>query len=207
MWLDVIQNTDEWMELRRGKITSSNFSKIMANEEKDFGKPAIEYAQKLALEIVTGELDETSYYSNKYMERGNEYESEAIEKYEMNYFYNVTNGGFNVEDSKDTILIGDSPDGIIGEKGCIEVKTVIPNTQWKRIKKGGIDLSYKWQIQGHIWLGKKEWCDFISYCPEMPVNKQLYIFRVEKDEDMILRMSKRINDFKKVILEHINLLK
>lgn len=207
MFVDVIQNTPEWFQLRLKKITSSNFGKIMANNGKAFGNPAIEYAQKLAVEYLTGKRDERSNYSSKYMQDGNDLEPVAIELYERQTMFNVTNGGFNVEDSKDEVLLGDSPDGNVGKNGCIEVKSVIPNTQWKRIKKGGIDNAYKFQIHGHIWLGKKQWCDFVSYCPEMPKNKQLYICRVERDDEIISQMEKRITEFKKVVLDHVKMLK
>ena len=46
---DVIQNTEEWFDLRAGKLTSSSFSKIMANEDKAFGNPAKDYAVRIAL--------------------------------------------------------------------------------------------------------------------------------------------------------------
>lgn len=206
MFVDVVQNTEEWYNLRLGKLTSSNFGKIMANDGKAFGKPAIEYAQKKALEIVTGQLDESDSFSNKYMERGNELEPEAIDRYEMETLYSVSNGGFYIEDSDDKVLLGDSPDGNISDFGCIEVKCVIPKTHWKRIKLGGIDTAYKWQIHGHIWLGNKQWCDFISFCPEMPENKQLHIERVHRDEKVISQMKKRIFEFKDVVREHVNLL-
>jgi hypothetical protein len=203
MWVNVIQNSEEWFDLRLGKATSSNFAKIMANEDKAFGNPAIEYAQKLALERVMGERDESGSYSNSYMDRGNEFEPVAVSLYEIETLYNVTNGGFfhNKE-----LTLGDSPDGNVGDKGCIEVKSVIPNVQWKRIKKGGIDSAYKWQIMGHIWLGDKDWCDFISYCPEMPKNKQLHIVRVERDEEMIARMKKRLDLFLEEVKSNVELL-
>lgn len=207
MFIDVIQNTEEWFDLRLKKITSSNFAKIMANNGKAFGNPAIEYAQKIALEYVTGKRDERSGFRSSYMEDGAELEPVAIELYERETLYNVTNGGFNIQEADHKILLGDSPDGNVGKDGCIEVKTVIPNTQWKRIKKGGIDNAYKWQIHGHIWIGEKQWCDFISYCPEMPINKQLHIVRVERDEDIIETMNIRISEFKKEVLKNIELLK
>lgn len=202
MWVDVKQNTDEWFNLRLGKVTSSNFHKIMANPGKAFGKPAIEYAQKLSLEVVTGLRDESSSYSNSYMARGHELEPVAIDLYEIEKFTRITNGGFNYSGR-----IGDSPDGNVGENGCIEVKSVIPNTQWIRLKKGGIDTAYKWQIQGHLEYGGKEWCDFVSYCPEMPENKQLHIVRVFRDEEMIKDMKSRIEDFLIEIDKNIELLK
>jgi hypothetical protein len=203
MWVDVEQNTEEWFDLRLGKATSSNFAKIMANELKAFGNPAIEYAEKVALEIVTGERDESSSFSNGYMERGHEFEPVAINRYEIETFNNVTNGGFNFNKEK---TVGDSPDGNVGEKGCVEVKSVVPKTQWKGIKKGGFDSAYKWQIHGHIWLGNKEWCDFISYCPEMPYNKQIHIERVYRDEAMISRLRFRLTQFLNEVENNVKLL-
>lgn len=202
MFIDVEQNTDEWFELRIGKATSSKFGAIMANEGKAFGPPAVEYAEKIALEIVTGERDESSSFSNSYMERGHELEPIAKDEYEIETFSKVTNGGFNSCDN-----LGDSPDGNVGKDGCVEIKSVIPKTHWKRLKKGGYDTAYKWQIQGHIWLGEKQWCDFVSYCPEMPQSKRLYVYRVERDEDMISRMELRIEDFMLLVESNIEILK
>lgn len=204
MFVNVRQNTEEWFQLRLGKITSSNFDKIMANEGKAFGPPAIEYAEKVALEVVTGERDESSSFKNGYMERGNDLEPVAKELYEIERFCEVSNGGFNISDCE---KFGDSPDGNVGKNGCIEIKSVIPKTQWKRIKKGGVDMAYKWQIQGHLLLGKKEWCDFVSYCPEMPENKRLHIERVYPDEDMIERLKQRLTLFHEEVLNNIELLK
>ena len=204
MWIDIEQNTDEWFDLRIKKATSSNFAKIMANEGKSFGNPAIEYAQKIALEIVTGEKDDSQSFSNGYMERGHELEPVALIRYEVETFNNVTNGGFFHNDAE---TIGDSPDGLVGAKGCVEVKSVIPNTQWKRIKKTGIDPAYKWQIQGHLFVGEREWCDFISFCPEMPFKKQIHIHRVFRDEDMIERLKGRLKEFLEEVNKNVKLLK
>jgi len=201
MWIDVEQNTDEWFNLRLGKATSSNFAKIMANYPNSLGKGATEYAQKIALEIVTGVRDESSLFTNHYMQRGHEYESEAIRLYEMETFTEVINGGFN-----DCDRLGDSPDGNVGKDGCIEVKTVIPNVQWNRIKNLSYDPNYFWQIMGHIWLGEKEWCDFISYCPEMPKNKQLHIHRVIPNDKSIECLKNRIKEFLVEVDENVELL-
>lgn len=205
MFIDVQQNSDEWFDLRLGKITSSNMPKIMANYGKAFGSPAVEYAEKIALEYVTGQRDETNY-SNSYMERGHEYEQVALLAYEEKELVEVNDGGFFIQESEDKILIGDSPDGIVGENGCVEVKTVIPKVHWKRLKKGGIDTAYQWQIHSHLWIAEKDWCDFISFCPEMPENKQLYIFRVFRDEEKIKKMELRVNEFREEIEKNIKIL-
>lgn len=211
MWVDVKQNTEEWFQLRKGLITSSKFSVVMANTIKKNGEfnpnaalsaPANKYAQEKALERVSGKLKEEKY-QNSYMDNGHIYEPIACELYEIEKVCEVTNGGFNYLG-----WIGDSPDGNVGKKGCIEIKCVISNTQWERIKKGGYDLTYKWQIQGHLWLGQKEWCDFVSYCysPEMVEHKRLYIYRVYRNEKMISMLTQRLNYFNKQINKNIKFL-
>ena len=171
-------------------------------KERSSCEPAIKYARTKALEIVLGRINPVKDFRSKDMERGNDQESEACERYELEHFYRVNNGGFNIVDR-----YGDSPDGNVLEDGCIEIKCVIANTQWVRLEKGGYDESYKWQIQGHLWLGEKKWCDFVSYCPQMPQNKQLYVFRVYRDEDMIERLKKRLKEFDGLIDEKIKILK
>lgn len=195
----VEQNTDEWFNMRLGKITSSNFDKIMANFGKPFGNPAVEYARKIALERITGSLDESCNYNNQYMERGNELEPLAIMAYEESFFTNVENGGFFEKG-----FLGDSPDGLIGNDGCIEIKSVIPNTQWKRVESEKPDTGYKYQVQGHLFVSGRSWCDFVSFCPEFK-GKELITFRIEKDLEMFEKMETRLFEFNKLVQSKINI--
>ena len=173
---NVKQNSEEWFKLREGKATSSNWSVIMAHGDFKFGKPAEDYAYRIALEIVTGKKDPTNNFKNKYMARGNDFEDRAKLEYEKIMLVEVTNGGFFYNDK-----LGDSPDGNIGRDGGVEFKVVIAKNQKERIKKGGYDTTYKWQIVGHMLMGDKKYIDFCQYCPEMPKNKRVYIFRVTRE--------------------------
>lgn len=201
MWVDCVQNSDAWFSERVGKITSSNYDKIMANEGKAFGVPAKEYAQRVALEQVTGVRDETGMFKTAFFDRGHELEPTARDLYEIETFSEVTNGGFFHKDD-----LGDSPDGKVGEMGRMEIKCVIPNVHWKRLKLGGYDTSYKWQIHGHLWVGDADWCDFTQYCPEMPLNKRLHIHRVERDEEMIERLELRMDLFRTEVKKNVEIL-
>lgn len=195
---DVIQNSEEWFGLRLGKVTGSKFSTVMANYPKTFGNPAQDYAIQVALERVTGERIEG--FQNEWMERGHELEPLARHLYEMKTFEDVGNGGIYVDGN-----IAVSPDGVL-EGGLIEIKSVKYNTHFERIKKGGIDLKYKWQIQGGLWLTGLGYCDFVSFCPDFPEDKQLYIHRVYPDEKMHDQLDNRINQFLELVESNLKYL-
>lgn len=201
MFYPVKQWSDEWFNLRLGRITSSNLSDIMANLGKPFGEPAKRYARKLALERIMWKREEERFQSAD-MERGNELEPIARQLYEKEMMVDVDNGGFFSQWD-----IWDSPDGLVGEDGCIEIKSVIANTHWERIEKWSYDTTYHWQIHGHLWITGRKWCDFISYCPEFPESKQLYVFRVQRDDEVIKIMQSRVNDFLSLVTFYQNLIK
>jgi len=192
---NVVQGSDLWFQLRLGQITSSNFACIMANYGKAFGEPAKKYAMRVAIESITGKRLET--YSNGFMERGIELEPFARDKYEETTGKIVNPGGF-MEYGR----FGDSIDGLIDDKGGIEIKSVLYNTHFKRLLEGGIDNAYKWQVQGHIWIHDLDYCDWVSFCPEFPKSKSLYIFRVERNDSMISQMEERLEKFVKLVDEY-----
>lgn len=171
MWHDVEQNTDEWFVLRADIPTSSNLNKIMANYGKCFGEPAKKYAVDIALAQIKG-FSHSSSYKNEHMERGNAEEPLARMAYEAEYFCEVTNGGIYIENG-----FGGSPDGLVGNEGLIEIKSAIPSVHFSRIKSQSFDTAYKWQLIGNLYLSGREWIDFISYCSDFPIDKQLYVYR------------------------------
>lgn len=199
MWTDIQQNTEEWLNLRVGLMTSSNFKTIMAHEGKDFGKPALRYAGEIAYEIITGKKYEKDDYTNEHMERGNELEDEARKAYEYESFNDVTNGGFFSHG-----WYGDSPDGLIGDDGCLEIKVVVENVQRKNIKRGTVDPAYKWQVVGHLLASGKEYCDFFTYCPDIEGSDRNFLCRFDKDIELEQRLFYRINEFKQVIKQKVD---
>lgn len=186
---DIAQNTDEWMQLRCGKVTASNFGIIMANPKKDkddpepkvnvkgaFGEPAKKYAVQIALERIRGFKCNLGF-SNEHTERGHAEEPIAKRMYEAEHFVDVKPGGFF-----DHLLWGDSPDGLIGEDGVIEIKSVIAPTHYATLKRGSYDPAYKWQIAGHFDGTGRDFVDYISYCSSFPDGKQLLVYRYDRDD-------------------------
>lgn len=203
-FIDVNQNSDEWFDLRAGKLTSSNLGKIMANFGKAFGEPAKKYAYNIANEKVTG-IPISSDYSNAHMERGHEQEPIARMTYENQTFCDVTNGGFF--ESK---FIGCSPDGMVGDDGVIEIKSVISSVHYTNIKRQSVDPAYRWQCIGNLKFTDRKWLDFISYCSTYPEGRQLFIHRIKKEnlieefkmiDVRVIEFEKLVNECKKIILE------
>ena len=194
---DVDQNSDEWYEMRAGLITSSKLGTIMANYGKAFGEPAKKYAVNIAIEQITGKAI-SSGYSNEHMERGHEQEPIARMLYEQENFCDVTNGGFF--DDGD---IGCSPDGLVGDDGVVEIKSVIASTQYATVKRQKLDPAYKWQCIGNLKFTGRDWIDYISYCADFPEDKQLFIHRISKadcEEDFKM-IDSRVKEFMMLIID------
>jgi hypothetical protein len=188
---DVQQNTDEWMALRLGKVTCSNFGCFMANGGKAFGEPAKKYALQIALEIDTGRKAEFSF-SNEHTERGHEQEPVARMLYEQEFFADVGNGGFF-----DCGDYGDSPDGLVGDDGVVEIKSVIAPTHYATLRRGSFDPSYRWQLVGHLDCTGRDWVDFISYCADFRDDQQLIVHRLHREDCLaeIERLNERRTEF------------
>lgn len=200
---DIPQNTDEWLGMRAGKLTSSNLGKVMANYGKAFGEPAKKLAVTIAIEQITGNPI-SSNYTNDHMERGHEQEPIARMLYEEQTFSDVTNGGFFCSEK-----IGCSPDGLTAN-GVIEIKSVIEGVHFANVKRQNVDPAYKWQCIGNLMFTNKDWIDFISYCEGYPQGKNLFIHRLNHDElgEEFKIINLRIEEFmnlvsssKKLILE------
>lgn len=197
IWHDVEQNGEEWDALRLGKATASNFGLIMANEGKAFGEPAKRYALQLALEQIKGCKSEFGF-SNEHMERGHEQETIARMLYEEMNFVDVDNGGFF-----DHETYGDSPDGLVGQDGLVEIKSVIAATHYSTLTRGSFDPAYRWQLVGHLDCSGRDWVDFISYCSDFPDGKQLIVYRLTaaECETEIARLRARRKDFLELVAD------
>jgi hypothetical protein len=197
---NVEQNTDEWLQLRAGKVTGSGISKIMANEGKAFGQPAKDYAVQIALERIIGE-PRGNNYSNGHMERGHEQEPLARAAYEDEFFCDISGGGFF-----DCGNEGCSPDGLIGDSGIIEIKSCIYNIHYKNVKRDDIDPAYKWQLYFNLQKTERDWIDYVSYCHDYPQGKKLFTRRVHANEcgDVFTRMDSRLLEFEKLVDESKN---
>lgn len=186
--LQVEQGTEEWFNARLGIPTASNFSKIMTTkclQSSSFQ----DYLNTLLAEKIINGKDELNNYKSKMMEHGNETEDEAVLMYEFQTGTETEKNGIFLN-NKGTV--GASPDRLVGENGLVEVKCPLAKkiVEYKRDKKD-LPSIYTLQVQGQLWIAEREWCDFITYHPQMP----LIINRIYRDEKIITGLTKYLTKF------------
>ena len=192
IYKDIIQGSDEWFDVKRGVVSSSNFAKVL---NKGSGRKL--YMRKLAGERLSG-LTESSY-SNANMEAGSELEASARKHYEQVNSCDVEQVGF----IKNSEFVGTSPDGLVGSDGMIEIKCVIPSTQIATILSGRMPTTHIPQVQGVLWVTGRKWIDFISYCPAIK-SRFYFCTRVKRDEEYIKELSIRVTMFVTELKDMIN---
>ncbi|MGY3330082.1 hypothetical protein ACVILI_003099 [Mesorhizobium sp. USDA 4775] len=184
---DCEQGSSEWFACRAGIPTASKFATVMAKGE---GKTRSKYLRQLAGELLTGEPME--YFTTLHMDRGKTMEDEARETYAFVHDADIRRVGFIRNGDK-----GASPDSLVGDEGGLEIKTALPDIQIERLVSGKLPPEHKAQVQGNIWISGREWWDFVSYWPKLP----MLTVRVFRDDIYIANMSAEIDAFNAELAE------
>lgn len=178
---DIEQGSQEWLQLRLGIATASNFKKIITSTGAE-SKSLKDYAFELASDSLLTE-PEASFQSEA-MIRGNELEEEARSYYSFINDVKINQVTFIKKDE-----IGYSPDGLIGENGLIEIKCPLKKNHLKYLIDNKLPSDYKPQVQGGLYISEREYCDFISYHPLFKDDKKMFVVRVYRDEEYIKKLS------------------
>lgn len=185
------QGTQEWFAARLGIPTASEFSAVLAKGKNGAdSKTRKTYMLKLLGERLTGEPQES--YNNLHMERGKIMEDEARSAYAFMTDHDPVRVGFIRNGDK-----GCSPDSLIGNDGLSEIKTKLPHLQLEVLLSGEMPSEHLPQVQGQIWIAEREWCDFVSYWPKLP----LFVKRIYRDDPYITALSQAVDAFLNELLE------
>ena len=187
------QDELEWREKRLGMITGSNFGKLVKKSKDGYMLSASKTAKDLIYKIAWERLLKQGNISNglgrlnvssQSLNHGNDYEPEAMKKYEEFTGRKVTYVQNFVEADE---YIGGTPDGYIGDDGLIEVKCPFNggNHLQSMLEEVIYNPEYVYQIQGYLWITGRKWCDFVTYDPDLVESLQINVIRVERDEDII----------------------
>ena len=186
------QGSEEWKQEKCGCASASEFSAILA---KGQGKMRVGYLRKLVAERLTGKFIDSRAFGSwqQNLERGEEQELFARASYEIRTGHTVDQVGFIKHPS--LAWLGCSPDGVVGTKRGVEIKSVIPTVQVETILAGGYPSVHKAQIQGSLWITERMVWDFCSFSPDMPEHLRTYIHTVERDETYIRTLEAEIRVF------------
>ena len=188
---DIDQRTPEWFAVRCGKVTASRVNDLMAKTKTGYAASRDNYMAQLVCERITGKPAES--YSNASMQWGTEQEPFARAAYEAHTGVIVEETGFHSHPTIDAA--GASPDGLVGEDGLVEIKCPNTATHIETLLDEFIPIKYFSQMQMQMVCTGREWCDFVSFDPRMPEGAQLFVQRVYRDENFVIKMEEEIRKF------------
>jgi putative phage-type endonuclease len=196
------QRTEEWFSARLGKVTASRVADVLAKIKSGESASRKNYKMELVVQRLTGKAGES--FTNAAMEWGTEQEPFARMAYEAHTGTFVKEEGF--VDHPTIEGFGCSPDGIVGE-GLIEIKC--PNTanHIETVLENKAPSKYIPQMQCQMACTGAKWCDFLSFDPRVPEDLQLFVVRVERDQEYIDSMEVEVKQFLSEVLDLFNQLK
>lgn len=198
--------------LRAGIPTASAFDKIVTPTGK-LSKSSRDYkAWLLAERVLRAPISGPKSY---FMDRGTEFEAEAVDFYEGIKEVKTKRIGFVTNDA---MTVGASPDRWSGEDGQVEIKVpaawthmgyfvaqeslsridILTEAQFKEALAGSIAMEYKVQTHGQLWVTERKWADLLSYSPEglPPV-----FVHLKRDEEFIAILAQSVSEFSRDLEE------
>lgn len=195
------QGTEEWLAARKGCITGS-MAKVARDKLKS-GEPtkaAITYARDTA-RARAGAGDGEPVYVNAAMRFGTEQEPCARRAYEALTGYMVDAAGFVCTPDR---KFGVSVDGLVydepGQRGGIEIKTIVSSNVLFDAVVGGDTSDYIDQCDLNTWAWVLDWIDLCLWVPDLPTPEaRLTVIRIHRNQDRIDALLGELVRFDKLV--------
>lgn len=188
---EIVQGSEEWRQLRCGKVTASRVADVVARTKTGYGASRANYMAELIVERLTGQPVEG--YQNAAMQWGQAMEAEARDAYELRTDYDVHEIAFvahpSIEDA------GASPDGLVGDDGLVELKCPQTATHIETLLAGTVPDKYVKQVQWQMACTGRKWCDWVSYDPRLPEPMRLFVKRINRDDALIASLEAEVREF------------
>ena len=199
------QGSPEWLAARLGKVTASR-----AKDARDRLKPAkgeavgrpsakmLNYAWQVALERISGQpVDQV--YETWQMKEGSKQEQLARAQYEAASGNLVDEVGAIVTDCNTCLY---SPDGLVGNDGLVEIKTLFSPERIGRIVGDGDLSDFIDQCQFGLWVSGRQWIDLILWVPSLAtIDRAMTLHHIQRDEAQLSSMAGDIELFKGLVVE------
>jgi putative phage-type endonuclease len=156
------QRSAEWYAARAGLLCASDagdaFPKTPGATQRDL-------ILSIAVEQITHEAENGGSFVNADMQRGIDLEPRARAAYEAQ-----TGDLVEIVDfcRHDTLAIGCSPDGFVGDDGMLEIKCPRKANHLLTMREGKLPEKYRLQCLHQLLVTGRVWVDFVSYCDGLP---------------------------------------
>ena len=206
------QGSQEWLDARKGRFTSSEIYRLMtdprtkaAKEAGELSEGAKTYCFEKACAMAFGW--EQPFDGNAATEHGNEWEPVALKHYEdMQEFTTVERTGF-IPYGDNT---GGSLDAIEDGKRIIEVKC--PHNQlnfYKFVADGEYPKQYYYQMQHLMAITGTKEARLVYFLPDLVAQAKspIYWLDVQIDEELVADMMQRIEraaKYRDEVIEDLN---
>lgn len=176
------QGSAEWLHQRAGKVTSSRVKDVMSFLKN--GQPSQkrkDYMIELVCERLTGFA--ADHYVSPAMEYGSVQEPIARTEYELRTGLDVSLVGLVIHPR--IPLFAASPDGRIGDDGLVEFKAPETWTHIEWMLAGVVPPEHEWQMFAQMACEGRAWNEFCSFDGRLSSRHQLFIKRLQRDEQRI----------------------
>ncbi len=187
----MIQGSQEWLQLRAGRVTASRVADVVARTKSGYGASRANYMAELIAERLTG-IPAPSF-TNAAMQHGVEQEPHARRAYAELMGVEVVEVPF--VEHPEIPMFGCSPDGLVGDDGLVEIKAPNTATHLETLLTETVPGKYVTQMQVQMACTGRAWCDFASFDPRLPANMALFVRRIDRDVSLILELESEVAAF------------
>jgi len=186
--VEVQQGTEDWLSLRRGRLTASHAGDWIA---KPTTKRYQEYMKLITMELIGYEEEEEDA---PWFHHGKAMEPFARGAYQWKTQQDVNHDLFLIHPEHDWLSA--SPDGVWvpGNDGMIEIKCRAKLETYlqkiaEQVRTGNIEASYRPQVQCQMLVSGLNQIDFVNYYhDDEQMVRKMHVFTVQRDQKLIDRI-------------------
>lgn len=187
----IVQGSPEWFAQRVGKVTASRLADVLAKIKTGEAAARATYRAELVAERLTGKTAPS--FTNAAMQWGTDCEPLARAAYEAETGRIVVETG--MVEHPTIQMTGASPDGLVDDDGLLEIKCPETKAHIETLLARKPPTKYVPQMMWQMACTGRAWVDFVSFDPRMPAGMQLFIVRVNRDEDLIAEYEEEVRSF------------
>lgn len=189
---NLVQGTPEWRSARAGSLGASQVAEALSRVKSGgWGAGRANVMAQLLTERLTGTPSDC--FVNAAMQHGTDTEPQARSLYSFAQDVDVVEVGLVRHPTiKGTHA---SPDGLVGRDGLVEIKCPTSATHLDTLLGASVPGKYVTQMMWQMACTGRQFCDFVSYDPRMPVDLQLFICRVPRDDAMVAELEAEVRAF------------